>query len=231
MITTYVGLQNAISCELNRKDLDEKTPLWVQLAEARMRRDLNAGRGHEPNIENQCEFISLSDGTRSNFILEQHPDIYFYGSLLHSAPYLDDDARLSTWSALYDSAVSRFNQRSNEFPANTDECFLQMSSSHPCVREDSRVGTGRGLSGVTSSFGGYNTRPSQLKQRVKGNDDVDGDFCPLRHAVAGNPIEPVDEIRDDICPILRHAVIGAGDPIPPIIGGDQTCRILEHAVI
>ena len=209
MITTYVGLQNAISCELNRKDLEEKTPLWVQLAEARMRRDLNAGRGHEPNIENQCEFISLSDGTRSNFILEQHPDIYFYGSLLHSAPYLDDDARLSTWSALYDSAVSRFNQRSNEFPANTDECFLQMSSSHPCIREDSRVGSGRGLSGVVTPFSTYRTQPSQTKQRVKDEDVVE---------VA-------------VCPILRHAVIGAGDPIPPIIGGDETCRILRHAVL
>lgn len=28
-------------------------------------------------------------------------DVYLYGALMHSAPYLGDDARIATWSALY----------------------------------------------------------------------------------------------------------------------------------
>lgn len=46
----------------------------------------------------------LSDTTTSNWLLENHPDIYFYGSLLNSAPYLKDDARVAVWGALYQNA-------------------------------------------------------------------------------------------------------------------------------
>ena len=48
---------------------------------------------------------ALSDGNQSNWLLEYFPDVYLYGSLVHSAPYLVDDARAQTWAALYQSAV------------------------------------------------------------------------------------------------------------------------------
>ena len=48
----------------------------------------------------------LSDSNTSNWILERHPDVYLYGSLLQAAPYLRDDERVATWSALYETAVN-----------------------------------------------------------------------------------------------------------------------------
>ena len=55
---------------------------------------------------------ALSDSTTTNWLLEYHPDAYLYGSLVHSAPYLKEDARLQTWAALYQNAVDAINTES-----------------------------------------------------------------------------------------------------------------------
>ena len=55
---------------------------------------------------------ALSDTTTTNWLLEYYPDAYLYGSLVHSAPYLKEDARLQTWAALYQSAVDAINTES-----------------------------------------------------------------------------------------------------------------------
>jgi len=47
------------------------------------------------------EIPSLSDSNPTNWLLSLAPDIYLYSTLLQSAPYLQDDARLATWAALY----------------------------------------------------------------------------------------------------------------------------------
>ncbi|MCH1580826.1 MAG: hypothetical protein L7S55_08985 [Luminiphilus sp.] len=48
---------------------------------------------------------SLSDTNTSNWLLAAHPDIYLYGSLMQSAPYLVDDQRLGVWAGLYQKAI------------------------------------------------------------------------------------------------------------------------------
>jgi hypothetical protein len=48
---------------------------------------------------------ALSDQNTSNWLLETWPDMYLYGTLAHTAPYLKDDERLSVWAALYDRAL------------------------------------------------------------------------------------------------------------------------------
>lgn len=45
----------------------------------------------------------------TNWLLTNYPDAYLYGSLLHSAPYLQEDNRTTIWTALYQSAVSAIN--------------------------------------------------------------------------------------------------------------------------
>ena len=51
----------------------------------------------------------LSDSNTSNWMLQYFPDAYLYGSLIHSAPYLKDDARLQIWAALYQSTIDAIN--------------------------------------------------------------------------------------------------------------------------
>ncbi|WP_269715764.1 phage adaptor protein [Caulobacter sp. NIBR2454] len=47
----------------------------------------------------------LSDAAPTNWMLAQNPDIYLYGALLQSAPYLKADDRIQTWSTLYLAAL------------------------------------------------------------------------------------------------------------------------------
>lgn len=55
------------------------------------------------------ETIPSLQANSTNWLMTNYPDAYLYGSLLHSAPYLQEDARLQTWSTLYQSAISAIN--------------------------------------------------------------------------------------------------------------------------
>ena len=57
---------------------------------------------------------ALSDENTDNWLLRKYPDIYLYGALIHSAPYLDEDQRTSTWAALYQSAIDAANMESDK---------------------------------------------------------------------------------------------------------------------
>lgn len=62
---------------------------------------------------------ALSGGNPDNWLLIQAPDVYLYGSLLHSAPYLRDDERVALWAGLYNEAVGSLklnNERSTFAP-------------------------------------------------------------------------------------------------------------------
>lgn len=50
-------------------------------------------------------FASIDDST-SNFILNENPDAYLYGSAVHSAPFIGEDGRLTMWKALYSDAIA-----------------------------------------------------------------------------------------------------------------------------
>jgi hypothetical protein len=56
----------------------------------------------------------LSDSAPSNWLLVDSPDIYLYGALVHTAPFLQEDNRLAVWQTMYKAAVDRLNERSEE---------------------------------------------------------------------------------------------------------------------
>lgn len=56
---------------------------------------------------------ALSDSNTSNWLLTDSPDIYLYGSLIHTAPYLQEDGRAATWAQLYGAAVQKLNLSSD----------------------------------------------------------------------------------------------------------------------
>ena len=55
---------------------------------------------------------ALSESNPSNWLLADAPDALLYGALGNAAPYLKDDARLTVWAALYQSAVDALNAES-----------------------------------------------------------------------------------------------------------------------
>lgn len=48
---------------------------------------------------------NLTDVNPTNWLMNSSPDIYLYGSLLQSAPYLVDDARIPVWASMYQKLV------------------------------------------------------------------------------------------------------------------------------
>lgn len=55
---------------------------------------------------------ALSDTNASNWLLQAAPDLYLYGSLMHTAPYLKDDPRLAVWGGLYADILNSMNEES-----------------------------------------------------------------------------------------------------------------------
>lgn len=53
---------------------------------------------------------SLSEITPTNWLLEQHPDIYLYGSLVQAEAYLANDERVGLWKSAHDEAIGELQQ-------------------------------------------------------------------------------------------------------------------------
>jgi hypothetical protein len=190
-ITNYSNLQTTIADFLNRDDLTSVIPVFIQLAEAQMNRDVrhwemetrssgqqSAGdqymqipadwmetirfhltgggtqvldlisraamadkREGAEDMSGSPQYYCHADGqfelyptpdadydmellyvakipdlatNSTNWLLEDAPDVYLYGSLLHSAPYLQEDARVAVWAQMYSAAVARLNEASEK---------------------------------------------------------------------------------------------------------------------
>lgn len=51
----------------------------------------------------------LTDATPSNWLLEEHPDVYLYASLLESAPFLKNDERIEMWNAILEQRLTELD--------------------------------------------------------------------------------------------------------------------------
>lgn len=52
---------------------------------------------------------ALSDSNTTNWLLTLSPDLYLYGVLVQSAPYLRDDERVALWLTRYNTMVEDMN--------------------------------------------------------------------------------------------------------------------------
>ena len=57
---------------------------------------------------------ALSSSNADNWLLLEAPDVYLYGALLHSAPYLGEDERIAIWAQMYSAAVQQLNSTSDK---------------------------------------------------------------------------------------------------------------------
>ena len=73
-----------------------------------------------PDADYTVEMIYYSDidalttSNTSNWVLQYYPDAYLYGALIHSAPFLGEDARMTTWAALFQNAIDGINRDSEK---------------------------------------------------------------------------------------------------------------------
>ena len=69
---------------------------------------------------------SLSDSNATNTILTNYPELYLYGALAESAPFIMQDERINTWGNLYKEALKNANETSSR--GSTTSSPLQMST-------------------------------------------------------------------------------------------------------
>ncbi len=58
-----------------------------------------------------AKLVPLSSTNPSNVILTEAPDLYLYGALKHSAPFLKNDERLAMWQQLFQDALDQLAAR------------------------------------------------------------------------------------------------------------------------
>lgn len=51
----------------------------------------------------------LDSENTTNWLLRKHPDVYLYGALTHTAPFLKDDERVAVWQQFRDNAIMELN--------------------------------------------------------------------------------------------------------------------------
>ena len=69
---------------------------------------------------------ALSSSNTTNDILTNFPDLYLYGSLAETSPFLMQDERLQVWSALYKESVKTANDSAQR--GRVSAAPLQMSA-------------------------------------------------------------------------------------------------------
>ena len=66
----------------------------------------NSSGSHDGTLLYYAEFPSLSDSNPTNWLVENAPDVYLYGTLIEAKPYLEDYENLATWVAMYETAIN-----------------------------------------------------------------------------------------------------------------------------
>ena len=83
------------------------------------------------------KFPALSSTVSTNFILENHPAIYLYGSLFHAANFLGgiNPQQVQTWQQMYATAMERLelNDREDEYNGSPLQVRTVTSVASPFV--------------------------------------------------------------------------------------------------
>ena len=71
------------------------------------------------------KITALADDATSNWLLSYHPDVYLYGTLMQSAPYLKDDQRIPVWGSLYRQYLADVNASSDKAEFSGGALFMR----------------------------------------------------------------------------------------------------------
>lgn len=74
---------------------------------------------------------ALSNDNPSNWLLDTSPDIYLYGALLETAPYIKEDERLSTWATGFKYALDSINQLARDQAYNAGPMTARVTGATP----------------------------------------------------------------------------------------------------
>ena len=106
---TYLSFQtiDAMDQLSNTTYLSSGKPLYFSVVGSQFRLLPIPDGAYTAELVYYAKLAKLSNTNTTNWLLTQAPDVYLYGSLLQAAPYLQDDARISVWSSLYQAGLDQ----------------------------------------------------------------------------------------------------------------------------
>jgi hypothetical protein len=106
---TYLSFQtiDAMDQLSNTTYLSSGKPLYFSVVGSQFRLLPIPDGEYTAELVYYAKLAKLSNTNTTNWLLTQAPDVYLYGSLLQAAPYLQDDARITVWSSLYQAGLDQ----------------------------------------------------------------------------------------------------------------------------
>ena len=89
-------------------------PLFYSISSAQLELYPTPDGDYDGSMIYTAKVPELSDAAPNNWLLTEAPDLYIYGTLIHTAPYLQEDSRTAIWAGLYNAAVDALNEASEE---------------------------------------------------------------------------------------------------------------------
>jgi hypothetical protein len=103
-------LQQSIeSLDIYRKSINNKTgqPVYFAFVDDTMELAPTPDASYTLQLTYYGKIDALSDSNTSNFLSNNHPDVYLYGALKHASIYLMEDERVAMFSQLFEKALEK----------------------------------------------------------------------------------------------------------------------------
>ena len=102
------------------------TPTYFTIVGTKILLGMQPDSAQTLQINHYKKVSALSDSNATNDILTNYPELYLYGALAESSPFLMQDERLNIWAGLYKEALKNANESSSK--GSTTSSPLQMSA-------------------------------------------------------------------------------------------------------
>ena len=99
----YKNLQNL---DIHRRNDKTGKPLYYSIVQNSIEFAPIPDETYTLEIVYYQKVPTLSSNT-TNWLLDNHPDAYLYGTLQHSAPYLQSDERVGVWAGKYQQVIEQ----------------------------------------------------------------------------------------------------------------------------
>lgn len=84
-------------------------PIYFSIVGSEIELAPTPSQAYELEMVYRANIPALNSSNTSNWLLTLAPDLYLYGSLLESAPYIRHDERISVWSGGMGAALDQLN--------------------------------------------------------------------------------------------------------------------------
>jgi uncharacterized glyoxalase superfamily metalloenzyme YdcJ len=109
----FIGPEDMLEKRQNNSDTAGISRYYTQMGEAIEVFPTPAAE-YPMQLAYYSKIPNLSDSVTFNWLLQDQPDVYLYGALMQSAPYLLDDARTQTWAGLYQNGLASLQKASDD---------------------------------------------------------------------------------------------------------------------